>query len=572
MRFQKQKMLRAALAVAMLWSSGCTPFREYVRNGFKVGPNYCAPPAPVAQDWIDALDARVDENRPDLAHWWMVLGDPTLDALILNAAQQNLTVRQAGFRVLQARAARAIAAGNLFPQQQQAVGGYSRNALSAEVANREFIAERFFDQWDAGFGLAWELDFWGRFRRALEAADADLDATVEEYDQVLVTLIGDIAATYVEVRTLQQRIDYVQANIQLQRQTYIIADANARAGQVSELDVDQSISTLAQTESLIPQYELQLRQATNQLCILLGMPPLDLIQIIARGPIPRTPPGLVVGIPADLLRQRPDVRRNERLVAAQSARVGVATSELYPHISITGSLGYSAENFSSLFSKGAFTGSVGPSFQWNILNYGRLINNIRLHDARLAELIVAYQGSVLQANLEAENGIAQFLRSQEQARALARSVEASVKAVNIAVAQYKGGETDFNRVSLLQQNLVQQQDLYAVAQGEIVAGLVETYRALGGGWQIRLDPWLGPVPIPPGPMPVPGDRALENLPLPAPTARQPQPEAQLAYLRTPAQGHAIGPLMPAALSPAIANPPLLMPAPSAWQPPQEATP
>jgi NodT family efflux transporter outer membrane factor (OMF) lipoprotein len=489
------------LAVAMLLPGGCTPWREYVRNGFKVGPNYCPPPAPVAESWIDAGDARLKPVAADLSQWWTVLGDPTLDALVVNAVQQNLTVREAGFRVLQARAFLAITRGTIFPQQQVAAGGFTRNVLSTEQANGQFIQNRWFDQWDVGFSLNWELDFWGRFRRAIEAAEAELDASVETYDQVLVTLLGDIASTYAEIRTVQQRLEFAQTNVKLQQETFTIAQARYRGGQVTELDVDQAASALAQTESLIPQLELQLRFATNRMCILLGTPPTDLVQTLGVGAIPEVPAELIVGIPADLLRQRPDVRRAEREVAAQSARVGIATAELYPHIGITGTIGYQAENFSRLFSQRAFTGVVGPVFEWNILNYGRLINAIRLQDARLAELIVAYQQQVLQAQVEVENGIAQFLRSLERARALAESVEASERAVQIALVQYRGGLTDFNRVALLEQNLVEQQDRYAVAQGDVVQGLVATYRALGGGWQIRLQPLPGEVPIPPASRP-----------------------------------------------------------------------
>jgi len=485
----------------MLLPGGCTPWREYVRNGFKVGPNYCPPPAPVAEDWIDAGDARLEPVAADLAQWWTVLGDPTLNALVVNAVQQNLTLREAGFRVLQARAFLAITRGNIFPQEQFAGGGFSRNAFSLEQANGRFIQQRWFDQWDVGFSLHWELDFWGRFRRAIEAAEAELDASVEAYDQVLVTLLGDIASTYAEIRTLQQRLQFAQTNVKLQQETYTIAQARFRGGQVTELDVDQAASALAQTQALIPQLELQLRFATNRMCILLGIPPRDLVDVIGVGAIPEVPADLVVGIPADLLRQRPDVRRAEREVAAQSARVGIATAELYPHIGITGTIGYQAENFSRLFSERAFTGTVGPVFQWNILNYGRLINAIRLQDARLAELIVAYQQQVLQAQVEVENGIAQFLRSLERAGALAESVKASERAVEIALVQYRGGLTDFNRVALLEQNLVEQQDLYAVAQGDVVQGLVATYRALGGGWQIRLQSLPGEVPVPPASRP-----------------------------------------------------------------------
>lgn len=400
------------MGLAVLSLAGCTSFRDYVSNGLKVGPEYCKPAAPVAQDWIDVGDATLRPDTEMLACWWQVFRDPTLDALIVNASQQNLTLRQAGFRVLQARAARAIVAGNFWPQQQQHTGSYSRNAISVSALNIPFLPDRYISQWDTGFNLAWELDFWGRFRRAIESADADLDASVEGYDQVLVTLLGDVALTYVEVRTFQKRVDLARRNAELQRETFNIADARFRGGQVSELDADQAMSALAQTEAAIPALELRVRQAENRLCILLGVPPRDLETILGRGPIPVTPPEVGVGIPAELLRRRPDVRRAERQVAAQSALVGVATADLYPHIAVTGTIGLSARDYGDLFRSESFRGSIGPSFSWDILNYGRLLNSIRLQDAVLAERIVAYQQSVLQANVEVENGLAQFLRSQ----------------------------------------------------------------------------------------------------------------------------------------------------------------
>lgn len=495
--------------------------REYVSNGFKVGPNYRKPVAPVATDWIDAGDARIREEAPNLERWWTVFNDPALDALVTNAVNQNLTLREAGFRVMRARAVRAETIGEIFPQTQDVAGGYSRNAMSNQAANTGFLQDRFFDEWEGGFNLGWELDFWGRYRRAIEAADADLDASIESYDAILVTLLADVAQAYVEVRTLQKQIELVRANETLQAETLKIVTAKFSGGMVSELDVDQAKSNLAQTQALVPKFEIPLRQAELRLCILMGIPPTDLDRMIGQGSIPTAPTAVAVGIPANLLTQRPDVRRAERDVAAQSARVGVATSELYPHIGITGAIGVSSQNTSNLFTSEAMQGSFGPSFQWNVLNYGRLLNAIRIQDARLAELIALYQNTVLQANAEVESGLVEFLRSQEQATFLNASVDASVRATRVALTQYEFGMIDFNRVSLIEQNLVSQQDLYAQAEGDIALGLIEIYRALGGGWQIRLEESQGPVALPPveeiGEDRAPEEPARpEDLPLPAP--------------------------------------------------------
>ena len=236
----------------------------------------------------------------------------------------------------------AIAVGNFFPQTQQATGDYQRYAVSTAVPNRSNVRSPFYSQWTYGFTLAWELDFWGRFRRAVESANHSLDASVEDYDYVLVTLLGDVGTYYAQVRTFKQRIAYARANVELQRQTLKIAEARYKAGTTGELDVLQARSTLEQTEGQIAELEISLRQANNQLCVLLGIPPEELRSRLGPGHILTAPAEVAAGIPADLLRCRPDVRRAERQAAAQSAQIGVTEADFYPHISITGSVNYSA--------------------------------------------------------------------------------------------------------------------------------------------------------------------------------------------------------------------------------------
>jgi NodT family efflux transporter outer membrane factor (OMF) lipoprotein len=251
------------------------------------------------------------------------------------------------------------------------------------------------------------------------------------------------------------------------------------------LDVDQQHSTLAQTEASIPELEIQLRQTNNQLCILLGIPMEDLQPKLGEGPIPTAPPDVAVGIPADLLRRRPDVRRAERQAAAQSAQVGIAEAEFYPHFYINGQIGYSADQFKELLHSQALAGNIGPSFQWNLFNYGRILNGVRQQDAKFKELVAAYQNTVLRADQEAENGLVTFLRAHQRAKSLAESVDAADKAVVILRAQGKAGTVDFTRVIQVEESKVEQEDTLAQAQGEIAQGLIQVYRALGGGWQLR---------------------------------------------------------------------------------------
>ncbi len=511
------------VAVLALLLSGCTRPSEYVRNGFKVGPNYCPPAAPVAEHWIDAADVRIRSQSDDIiCRWWVVFNDPILNNLIACAYRQNLTLREAGFRVLEARYQLGIARGEIFPQSQTASGSYSRRG-----ANQVFS-----DQWNFGFNLAWELDFWGRFRRAVLAADAALDSSVAGYDDVLVTLLGDIAVNYVQIRTDQERIKLLSDNVEVQREIYELAKRRLGIGTLAELDVQQAESTLKQTEAAIPQLEIDMRQAGNRLCVLMGMPPVELQNLLGSGPIPTTPPEVAIGIPAELLRRRPDIRRAERDAAAQAEQIGIAQAALYPAFSISGNLGYSANNFPNLFTPQSFNGNVGPSFNWNILNYGRILNNVRYQDARFQELVVTYQNTVLQANEEVEDGIVTFLRAQERKRILDDSVKAGKIARGIALRLYgKVQGFDFNRYAVIEQNLITQQDAWAQAQGQIAQGLIATYRALGGGWQIRFNPPpVEPLEIAPAaPVPggrIPGDPSMpEVLPTP-PSAPSNAPQQQ----------------------------------------------
>ena len=379
------------------------------------------------------------------------------------------------------------------------------------MAFRINVRAPYYTSWEFGFSLAWELDFWGRFRRAIESANDSLDASVEDYDYVLVTLLGDVATNYAQLRVLEQRIAYIKFNIEIQRQTLQIAEARFKAGTTGELDVVQARSTVEQTEAQIPEFEINLRQVTNQLCILLGIPPEELRARVDPGHILTAPPEVAAGIPAELLRRRPDVRRAERQAAAQSAQIGLAEAEFYPHILITGSFGYAAgfpllPPIAALGQHGpnaGFEGNIGPTFQWNILNYGRILNNVRLQDARFQELVAAYQGTVLTAAQEVENGLVTFLRAEERARLQAASVEDLDKAVRIVVAQYREGTVDYTRVAQIQLNLVPLLDTLAQARGEIGLGLIQVYRSLGGGWELRLSGCETPGPPPPGIPPPP---------------------------------------------------------------------
>ncbi len=476
-----------ALLVCLTFSglSGCG-LKQWAHNHFMVGPNYCPPVEPAASNWIDYADSRVISSPADLSAWWTTFNDPVLNGLVQTAHYQNLTLREAGARILEYRARLQFAEGTMFPQVQEAVGSFTNTRKSANTANSP--PDLKFNTWDAGLNASWEIDFWGRFRRGIEAADAELDASVENYDDVLVLLLADVARAYTDLRTFQQRLNYAHSNVSSQEHSLRITEDKLRAGAATERDVQQARTVLEETRSLIPTYEAAVRLANNQLCVLLGTPPRDMTAELGEASIPSAAPEVAVGIPANLVRRRPDVRRAERELAAQSARIGIATTNLYPHLGLNGSIGVTAQDFDDLFDGSqSVSGGFGPYFQWDLLNYGRLTSLIDIQDARFEQLLWAYQQQVLVAGREAEDGIISYLRGQERVRNLKASAEAAERTVEITFDQYRQGIVDFTAVFLASSVLATQQDQLAAAQGATTQSLIDLYRALGGGWEIRLN-------------------------------------------------------------------------------------
>jgi NodT family efflux transporter outer membrane factor (OMF) lipoprotein len=463
-----------------------------------VGPDFVPQPAPIANTFIGANSRSVKSASEDYSDWWKGFRDPTLNQLIHIAYNQNLTLLSAGTRVLQARAVLGVAIGSFYPQVQQGTGSliYNRSSAATPLSAPNAMPNFF---WTDSLALqaAWELDFWGKFRRGVESADGAYLASIASYDDVLVTLLGDVAATYVGIRTTERLIAIARINVRKQEDALKIAKAKYSGGGTSERDVFQATNVLTATQAVIPQLTIQLQQATDALCVLLGVPPQPLGSLLqrSRGPIASPPSTIMVGIPADLLRRRPDIRAAELAALAQSAQIGVAEAQLYPAISISGTFGGSAStaNGHSLGDVVALKGltyAAGPSFQWNILNYGQITNNVRLQDAKLQQLLVDYQNTVLNAQQEVDNGIALFVQSKAQAGFLRQSVEAALGALKIAMEQYESGATDFTTVLTAEQNLFQAESNLAVATGNVPLGAIAIYRALGGGWQIREDDYF----------------------------------------------------------------------------------
>ena len=465
-----QVSLRAAGAAvcALTLVSACTV----------LGPEYEEPVADVQDEWSGIETAALNSNPPLDPQWWKTaFNDPVLDALVATALEQNLSLRSAALRVMQAQQQLAIAMGNRYPQSQTMTG-------EAQTSTTNLGTDELYN---LGFNLSWELDFWGRYTLAIRSASAQFDASMADYDGVIVSLLANVAQNYVTIRTLEQRMEVAQLNLKLQQNSQQITTAKFNAGAVSALDVDQAETLVYNTTATLSLFEQSLQQTKNSLAILLGRVPQDMNGLLTDvRPIPSSFPEVAVGMPQELIRRRPDIRIAERQLAAQGAQIGIAINELYPQFQIGGSIGTGAQDdFSDLFSTGSYTLNLFGRFQWNLFNYGRLRSNIRYQDAVFQQLLADYRSTVLQAEAEVENAIVAYLKSQEQLVAYQKATNAAQRAADISSLQYKDGLVSFNTVITTLQSLQSQQDLLASTQGAVANNLVQVYKSLGGGWEIR---------------------------------------------------------------------------------------
>lgn len=481
--------MRLTVVVLGLLVSACAP----------VGPDFVRPEVATNPAWLEAELESFDTDAPELARWWRQLKDPVLDELITRALEQNNNLKIAGLRVFEAQAGLNIARGSLYPQGQVAIGEAAALAASESNANTA-AGDLEFTQFNVGTSVSWEIDFWGRFRRGVEAADARLLASIASYDEAVVLLVAAVADIYALIRSTEEQLKLARESVAIQRRSYEIVDVLFRNGESSELDALQARALLLSTEATIPGLETALLQAGNALSALLGTTPSDIGDLIGgeRSELLSLPADIRVGIPADLLRQRPDVRRAELQALAQNAVVGIAESNLYPSFSLKGFLGLAASGntdttrtgdsgFGELFSADSLTYSVGPAFVWPFLNYGRIRNDIRVQDARLQQALIAFRETTIQAAREVEDALAAFQRSRQQDRILAATVEVAQRAAELALLRYQEGFADYQRVLDAQQALFNAQQRYAANRGAILRNYIAIYRGLGGGWQSEAD-------------------------------------------------------------------------------------
>ncbi|MGD8809622.1 MAG: efflux transporter outer membrane subunit [Gammaproteobacteria bacterium] len=437
--------------------------------------------------------AEVDGLEPAAevpVHWWEIFDDPVLNRFVDEARAQNLNVEIAALRVLEARARLDIAAGLRYPQTQVA-GGDASFVSPSESELLDLLGIDDFWQYSLGATVAWEADFWGRYRRGVEAAGASLEASIAAWDQAIVLLTAQVVSAYTTVREIEEQLRISSENVTLQRRSYEITQVRFRNGQDSELDMQQALSLLLGTQATIPPLEAALQRTKNALSALLGRPPGYVDPILAQGAgLPVVSEDLAVGLPADMLRRRPDVRQAELLAKAQNAAVGLATADLYPSFQLTGSLASTAGGpadtpLSDLLSSGSFAYAIGGNFVWPFLNYGRIRSNIRVEDARLQQALLNYRNTVIMAAREADDAVAELIGARAQNEILAQAVQSASRSNQLSLVRYREGFSDYERVLDSQQRLFTQQQRYVTNLAAIVQNTVDLYKALGGGWEDR---------------------------------------------------------------------------------------
>jgi NodT family efflux transporter outer membrane factor (OMF) lipoprotein len=446
-----------------------------------VGPDYTRPVVTTPDAWYEAHVRGIAEGSAHIQTWWTVFEDPLLDELIRGAQESNRDLQATYFRILEARAIRGIAVGDRYPQVDVTAEASTTEPSESATGLTDRV-----DTFSFGAGLAWEIDLFGRIRRSVEAATAQYEASVEDYRDVLVALLGDVARNYVQLRTLQAQLHYARSNIDAQRESLELTRARFDAGLTSALDVAQAESNLGRSEAQVPLLEAQTEAALNRLEVLVGRPPGALHERLAAvQPIPLPPDEVTIGLPAELLRQRPDVRRAERQLAAQTARIGVATADLYPRLSLTGFFASDAGDLGDLATGKSVTWGIGIPLRWNVFSGGKVQSQIQAERARADQAFKLYEQSVLRALEEVQTAFVAYAQERLRAGQLAQATDATQRAVDLVRTQYVSGLTNFQNVLDTQRTLFQLQQQLASSEGQRVQNLVGLYRALGGGWDVE---------------------------------------------------------------------------------------
>jgi multidrug efflux system outer membrane protein len=479
-RPELRKLLVSLTAFCLIMLSGCA-----------VGPDYRPPETKVPSTWdgqnaiSPANPSKTTLDPATLVEWWTAFNDPTLSSLVDMAVRANLDVRLAEARIRQARAARGVAGAPLWPQVD-ASALYQRSQGSSEVGAGGAVATfgGLRNLWQAGLDATWEIDIFGGTRRNLEAATADLRAAVEDRRDVLITLMGDVGTNYINLRGFQKQIAIAHENLKAQKHNADIIQKRHDAGFVGGLDVANAKAQVATTEATIPVFESSARAAIYSLGVLLGREPAALVQDLAKvAPIPPTPMKIPVGLPSELLRRRPDIRRAEAQIHAATARIGVATSDLFPKFNLAGSYGFSAAEAFRLGRSTSNFWSWGPSVTWPIFAGGRFYFNVKVQDALQEQALLTYEKTVLTALKDVETALVAYAKQQETRKSLSEAVVNNRKAVDLATQLYLAGKSDFLNVLIAQRSLFATEDALAQSTRTVDTNLIALYKALGGGWE-----------------------------------------------------------------------------------------
>jgi len=477
----KKVLVNLWLAFSLLTVAGCA-----------VGPDYRPPETKVPENWDgqaavhQALPSKTSPSPVTLVAWWHAFNDPTLSSLVEMAIRSNLDLRQAEARIRQARAARGVAGAPFWPQvDSSALYQKSQGASEAGGGGAIATAGGLRELFQVGLDASWELDIFGGTRRNIEAATADLRAALEDHRDVLITLVGDVGNNYLGLRGFQQQIAIARKNLEAQRRTAEIIRKRFEAGFVGALDLANANAQVATTEAQIPVLESSARAAIYSLGVLLGRQPAALEKdLIKVSPIPPTPPEVPVGLPSDLVRRRPDIRRAEAQLHAATARIGVATADLFPKFSLTGSFGFSSNDLTKLgnLANSKFW-SFGPSVTWPIFAGGRIYWNIKVQDALQEQALAAYEKTVLTALKDVETALVAYAKEQERRKSLSAAVANNRRAVDLAMKLYIVGKTDFLNVLTAQLNLYTSENALVQSTSTVDTNLIALYKALGGGWE-----------------------------------------------------------------------------------------
>jgi NodT family efflux transporter outer membrane factor (OMF) lipoprotein len=446
-----------------------------------VGPDYIPVEPDALENWQAEMDGGLVAAQPDpetLAHWWTIFKDPELSGLVERAVNGNLDLQMARSRIREARALRGISRASLFPVVDATAAASKRRTIGSGNDREEI------EFYTAGFDAGWEIDIFGGVKRSIEASQADLETQQENLRHVLISLMAEVALNYVEVRTFQARLDVTQANIKTQRETYDLNRSRYQAGIIGELALQESLRSLESSRSIIPALETGLSAAKNRLAVLLGKSPGECSkELVEIKPIPIIPATVAVGIPAETLRHRPDIRRAERSLAAQTARIGVATADLYPKFRLFGTIGLESIDSGDFFDWNSRFWAIGPSVSWRIFDANAIRQNIEVQSARQEQALIEYLATVLDAQEEVENSLVAYAREQRRRDALAKAVKAAQRADLLARDRYQAGLDGFFNVLDTQRSLLLLQDELNQSKGAVIANLVRLYKALGGGWE-----------------------------------------------------------------------------------------